>query len=42
MLEDEYVFTTRDLTFLNQPSPQVLTSLLRMSQDPEPNPELTP
>jgi hypothetical protein len=41
-LEDEYVFTTRDLTFLKKTSPQVATTLRRISQDPEPDPGSTP
>jgi hypothetical protein len=41
-LEDEYVFTTRDLTFPKTTSPQVATTLCRISQDPEPDPGLTP
>jgi transposase InsO family protein len=40
--EDEYVFTTRDLTFPKKTSPQVVTTLRRISQDPEPDPESTP
>jgi hypothetical protein len=34
-LEDEDVFTTRDLTFPKKSSPQVATTLRRISQDPE-------
>jgi hypothetical protein len=41
-LEDEYVFTTRDLTFPKKTSPQVATTLCRISQDPEPDPGSTP
>jgi hypothetical protein len=41
-LEDEYVFTSRDLTFPQKTSPQVATTLQRISQDPEPDPGLTP
>jgi hypothetical protein len=36
-VEDEYVFTTRDLTFSKKTSPQLTTTLRRMSQDPEPD-----
>jgi transposase InsO family protein len=41
-LEAEYVFTTRDLTFPKKTSPQVATTLRRISQDPEPDPGSTP
>jgi hypothetical protein len=41
-LEDEYVFTTRDLSFPKKTSPQVATTLRRFSQDPEPDPGSTP
>jgi hypothetical protein len=41
-LEDEYVFTTRDLTFPKKTSPQVATTLRRISQDPEPDTGSTP
>jgi hypothetical protein len=41
-LEDEYVFTTRDLTFPKKTSPQVATTVRRISQDPEPDPGSTP
>jgi hypothetical protein len=36
-LEDEYVFTTRDWTFPKKTSPQVATTLRRISQDAEPD-----
>jgi hypothetical protein len=41
-LADEYVFTTWDLTFPKKTSPQVATTLRRISQDPEPDPGSTP
>jgi hypothetical protein len=41
-LEDEYVFTTRDLTFPKKPSPQLVTTVGSSSQDPEPDPGSTP
>jgi hypothetical protein len=41
-LEDEYVFTTQDLTLPKKNSPQVATTLRRISQDPEPDPGSTP
>jgi hypothetical protein len=41
-LEDEYVFTTRNLTFPKKTSPQVATPLRTISQDPEPDPGSTP
>jgi hypothetical protein len=40
-LDDEYVFMTQDLTFPKKTSPQVATTLPRISQDPEPDPGLT-
>jgi hypothetical protein len=36
-LEDEYLFTSWDLTFPKQTSPQVATTLRKISQDPEPD-----
>jgi hypothetical protein len=41
-LEDEYVFMTPDLTFPTKTSPQVATTLRRISQDPELDPGSTP
>jgi hypothetical protein len=41
-LEDEYGFTSQDLTFPKRTSPQVATTLRRILQDPEPDPGLTP
>jgi hypothetical protein len=41
-LDDKYVFMTRDLTFPKKISPQVTTTLHRISQDPEPDPGSTP
>jgi hypothetical protein len=40
--EDEYVFMTWDLTFPKKTSPQVVTTLRRISQDPEPDPGSNP
>jgi hypothetical protein len=41
-LEDEYVYTTRDFIFPKKTSPQVATTLRRISQAPEPHLESTP
>jgi hypothetical protein len=41
-LEDEYVFTTPELTFPKKTSAQIAISLRRISQDPEPDPGSTP
>jgi hypothetical protein len=42
ILEDKYVFTTGDLIFLKKTSPQVATTLRRISQDTEPDQGSTP
>jgi hypothetical protein len=42
ILEDEYLFTTRDLIFPKKTSSLVATPLQRISQDPDPDPGLTP
>jgi hypothetical protein len=41
-LEDEYVFTTRDLKFPKKSFPQVAKPLRRISEDLEPDPGSTP
>jgi hypothetical protein len=41
-LEDEYVITTRDLTFPKKTSSQVAITLRGFCQDPEPDPGSTP
>jgi hypothetical protein len=41
-LEDEYVFTSADLTLPKKTSPQVRISLRSISEDPEPDPGSTP
>jgi hypothetical protein len=41
-LEDEYAFTTRDLTFSEKTCPEVATTLQRISQDLDPDPGSTP
>jgi hypothetical protein len=40
-LEDKYVFRTWDLTFAKKSSPQVVTTLCRIFQDPKTDPEST-
>jgi hypothetical protein len=41
-VEDEYVITTRDLTFLQKTSPQVATTFHLILQDLEPDPGSIP
>jgi hypothetical protein len=41
-LEDGYDITTRDLIFAQKTSPRLATTLRIISQDPEPDPGLTP
>jgi hypothetical protein len=42
ILEDEYIFMTRDILFLKKTSPQVATNISSICQDPELDLELTP
>jgi hypothetical protein len=41
-LEDENVLSTCDLTFLKKTSPQIASTLRKISQDLEPEPGSTP